>query len=145
MTPTSSVPFPSLDLALALGPHLETLNLPKEINVAFAVVCARSVLINFEREHPEDKRPREAIEAAERWLEEPTDANAQVAQSAASSASSAVESAVESAAESAASSAQLAAQSAAWSARSAQSAAWSVQSAAQSAASSAQNDEAEQE
>ena len=107
--------FPDVDLALALGPHLETLNLPHELNVAFAVVCARHVLPIFEREFPNDKRPRAAIEAAKRWLEEPTDANAQAAQSAA-------QRAAQRAAQSAASSAQSAASSAQSAARSAQSA-----------------------
>jgi hypothetical protein len=39
-----------------------------ENNVRWAIFSARSVLHIFEEKYPEDKRPREAIEAAEKWL-----------------------------------------------------------------------------
>ena len=38
----------------------------------FAVWCARKALAVWEREFPEDKRPAQAIEAAQNWLDNPT-------------------------------------------------------------------------
>lgn len=35
----------------------------------FAVWCAREVLTIFENKYPNDKRPRQAIEAKEKWLD----------------------------------------------------------------------------
>ena len=110
----------------------------KLITVRFAVACARHTLDKFEVKYPEDKRPREALDAAEAWVKDPSEANRSAAWSAARSAASAAESAAwsaASAAESAAWSAASAAESAAWSA--AESAAWSAASAARSAARSA--------
>ena len=82
--------------------------------VQFAIYCARRSLPNFERKYPGDKRPRKAVDAAEAWLHDPTDANRKRA------------------AWSAASAARSAAWSAAWSAASAASAARSDASAARS-------------
>jgi len=128
----------------------------KKDSVLFSIFVAYLCLDNFEKLYPEDKRPREAIEAAERYVKEPTEENRTAAESAARSAESAAwsaawsaarsaESAVWSAAWSAARSAARSAESAAWSAaesaaRSAESAAWSAAwSAARSAARSAES------
>ena len=78
--------------------------IPITVIQRFAIDCAERTLKNFEDKYPEDKRPREAIEAAKKYLEDPTEEN----QSAAWSAGSA--------AWSAAWSAESAARSAAWSA-----------------------------
>ena len=48
----------------------------KEQRVKFSILCAKSVLHIFEEKYPEDKRPRLAIEAAEKWLLDPSAANA---------------------------------------------------------------------
>jgi hypothetical protein len=122
----------------------------KKDSVLFSIYSAYLCLDNFEKVYPNDKRAREAIEAAERYIENPTEKNQEAAESAGSagsaawsawSARSAAESAAwsaRSAAESAAwPAAESAAESAAWSARSAgsaaESAAWSARSAAESA------------
>ena len=123
------------------------------------VMCARSVLPNFESVFPDDNRPRKAIETRERWILDPNSVtdielesvrlaarlaarsaawSARSARSAARSAAESARSAAWSAAESARSAAWSAAESAAWSARSARSAAWSAaESAAWSAVESA--------
>ena len=100
---------------------------------------ALSVLENFEKEFPEDKRPRQAIEASRAFAKgeitkEDLEAAARSARSA-WSAEAAARSAAEAAAEAAAWSAEAAARSAA---RSARSAAWSAEAAARSAAWSAE-------
>jgi hypothetical protein len=118
--------------------------IPLTVIQRFTIDCAERTLKNFEEKYPEDRRPREAIEAARRCLEDPTEENRLAARSAArsaawsaaesaawSAAESAAESAAWSAAESAAESAGLAARSAAWSAAesaelAARSAAWSA-------------------
>jgi len=116
----------------------------KEDSVALAIYSAELVIKNFEKEFPDDKRPREAIKAAKKWLKNPTEENRSAAESAAWSARSAAWSAARSAARSAAwsaGSAAGAARSAAWAARSAGSAAGSAaRSAARSAAESAAYD-----
>jgi len=96
-------------------------------SVALAIYAAELCIDNFEKVFPDDKRPREAIEAAKKFLKNPTRINKESAESAAWSAESA---------KSAAWSAESA-KSAAWSAGSAKSAAWSAKSAAWSAAWSA--------
>ena len=111
----------------------------KRILVRFALLCVSRSLHYFEEEYPDDKRPRQALEAVEAYVKNPSPRNRSAARSAARSAESAARSA-ESAARSAAwSAARSAAWSAAWSAaRSAESAAWSAAwSAARSAARSA--------
>ena len=45
------------------------------IAVQWAAECAKRVLRHFEDHHPEDKRPREAIQAAPKWAKDPTEAN----------------------------------------------------------------------
>jgi hypothetical protein len=105
----------------------------KKDSVALSIFSAELVLKNYEKLYPDDKRPREAIEAAKKVLENDNEENRSAAWSAAESAWSAAWSA-----RSAAWSAESAAESAAWSAESAaESAAWSAESAAESAARSA--------
>ena len=88
----------------------------KRDSLKLAIFSAELVLGNFEKDYPEDKRPREAIEAAKKVLFKDTKKNRSVAELAAGSAWSVAEVAAELAAELAAKSA---ARSAAWSARSA--------------------------
>ena len=106
--------------------------------VQYAIFAAEQVLGNYEKEFPNDERPRLAIEAAKKYFKIPSEKNKSAAESAAESAASAAESAARSAASAAWSAAECAAWSAAWSAASAASAAWSAaRSAARSAAWSA--------
>jgi hypothetical protein len=51
----------------------------KRISVTLAIEFARNVLPIFEKKYPNDKSPREAIEAAENWLKNPTEENRQLA------------------------------------------------------------------
>jgi len=103
----------------------------KRDSVLFSIYSAKLVLKNFESVFPSDKRPREAIESAEKYAKNPTIENRNAAWSA--------ESAAESAARSAAESARSAWSAAESAARSAWSAAESARSAAESAARSADN------
>jgi len=43
----------------------------KKDRVMFSVYCAELVLPMFEREYPNDKRPRQAIQAAKNWIKNP--------------------------------------------------------------------------
>lgn len=92
--------------------------------VQYSVYSAEIVIKEFEKVFPEDKRPRQAIEAAKAWLKAPTEENRSAAWSAAESAAWSADAA------------RYAAWSASWSARSA---AWSAESAARSAARSAES------
>ena len=74
----------------------------KVVAVRFALASARRCLDKFEVKYPEDNRPRQAIEAAEAWVNDQTEEK----RSAASAAWRAAESAAESAAWSAAWSAE---------------------------------------
>jgi hypothetical protein len=103
-----------------------------EQQIRYAIYAAEQVISLYEEKYPEDKRPRQAIEAARLCLDNPSEENKAAARSAAESAWSAW-----SAAEAAAWSAWSAAESAAWSARSAAESAWSARSAAEAAARSA--------
>lgn len=47
----------------------------KEQNIKFALKCAYSVLHIFETEYPEDKRPRNTLEAVENYLKDPSENN----------------------------------------------------------------------
>ena len=47
--------------------------LTHEIAVRWAIDCAKRVLKVYEAKYPEDKRPREAIRAAEMWLKNPNE------------------------------------------------------------------------
>jgi hypothetical protein len=44
-------------------------------SVSLAVYAAESVIGIFEKKHPDDKRPRQAIEAAKAWLKDPSEEN----------------------------------------------------------------------
>ena len=80
--------------------------LPDNILHRFSIECAYSTLDNFEKEYPNDLRPRKAIEAKQAWLDgEISDEELKEAQSASHSASNSAYSASRSAAFSAASSA----------------------------------------
>ena len=112
----------------------------KKDSVALAIFAAELVIDNFEKEYPEDKRPREAIEAAKKWLKNPVAKNESAAWSAAENAAWSAAWSAWSAARSAAESAARSAGNAAWSARNA---ARSAGSAVGSAAESAVNQEIE--
>ena len=45
--------------------------IPKGVLIQFAIDCARKVLPVFEKEYPNNKRPRKVIEAAELYLKNP--------------------------------------------------------------------------
>lgn len=55
----------------------------KQIRVQFSILCAERVLPIFEQRYPDDKRPRQAIEAAKEWMRNPTEKNAKIAYAAA--------------------------------------------------------------
>jgi hypothetical protein len=58
----------------------------KKISVKLAIEFARRVLPIFEKKHPDNKLPRQAIEAAENWLKNPTEENRRLAEDAAATA-----------------------------------------------------------
>ena len=58
----------------------------KEDSVELAIFAAEEVLHIFEKKYPNDKRPREAIEAAKAYLKDPTDKNKKAARAAAEAA-----------------------------------------------------------
>jgi len=47
----------------------------KKDSVALAIYAAEQVIDIYEKEYPDDKRPKEAIKAAKRWLKNPTKKN----------------------------------------------------------------------
>jgi len=105
----------------------------KEQNVHWSLLCASSVLSNFESVYPDDKRPRLALEAAQNYLDNPSEETMILAGSAAGSASRAEAWAeAGSAAESASRAAWAASRAEAWSA--AGSATWSAAGSASRAA-----------
>ena len=59
--------------------HLATLvkakTCTKEEAVEYAIIQAESVLHIFEKDFPDDTRPRQAVEAARKWWREPSEAN----------------------------------------------------------------------
>lgn len=61
-------------------------NWTKEDSVAMAIYAAELVIDIYEKEHPNDDRPRKAIEAAKIWLKDPTEKNARAAEAAAGAA-----------------------------------------------------------
>jgi hypothetical protein len=63
--------------------------LTQPIAVQWAAECAKRVLKHYEDKYPDDKRPREAIDAAIRWAKDPTQANRDAAAYAASAADAA--------------------------------------------------------
>ena len=128
--------------------YMKSKKIDKKKCVMIAVFSAESCLDKFESKYPDDKRPREAIEAAKNWIKKPSAESAESAARAARAAYWGAESAESAAraaywgAESAASaaSAESAARAAYWSAESAESAAsaaraayWSAESAASAA------------
>lgn len=62
-------------------------------SVALSIFAAELCIENYEKLYPHDSRPREAIEAAKRWLKDPTPENASAACLAAHSARSSAHSA----------------------------------------------------
>jgi hypothetical protein len=60
----------------------------KKVCVEFSIACAKRVLKNFEKNYPNDDRPRLAIIAAENWLKNPNNKNKELAESAWSAAKS---------------------------------------------------------
>ena len=57
--------------------------LEQPVAVKFACLCAERLLPLFEKKYPDDKRPHAAIEAALKWLKDPTEANRAAAYAAA--------------------------------------------------------------
>ena len=55
----------------------------KKDSVALSIYAAELCIENFEKVYPDDNRPRKAIEAAKKWLENPTEKNRSAAWSAA--------------------------------------------------------------
>ena len=65
---------------LDLAPRLmRTASDDKKLSVQLAVFLARQVLPIFEKKYPNNDRPRKSIEAAEAWIENPTEENRQKA------------------------------------------------------------------
>jgi hypothetical protein len=58
------------------------LNVTTKTWVEYAILCAQTVLEKFEEKYPKDMRPRQAIEAAQKWLDNPTAARAAAADAA---------------------------------------------------------------
>jgi hypothetical protein len=58
----------------------------KENCIRYAVYAAEQVIGIFEKKYPKDKRPRKAIQAAKRYLKNPTEENKEKCKAAASSA-----------------------------------------------------------
>ena len=67
----------------------------KIISVKWAIACASRVLHIFEKKYPDDLRPRQALEAAMRWLNSPTKTNRVAAVAAAAAAYAAADAAFE--------------------------------------------------
>jgi hypothetical protein len=61
-------------------------SMTKEQNIEWSIYCAESVLSIFEDKYPSDKRPRNAINAAKKYLSHPTNENKTAAAYAAASA-----------------------------------------------------------
>jgi hypothetical protein len=54
--------------------------------VEWAIFCAEQVIDIYEKRHPKNTRPREAIEAAKKWLKDPSEENKKAAKTAAAAA-----------------------------------------------------------
>jgi len=67
----------------------------KMISVKWAIACASRVLHLFEKKYPDDLRPRQALEAATRWLNSPTETNRMAANAAAHAACAAANAAAD--------------------------------------------------
>jgi hypothetical protein len=108
--------------------------------VQYSIFSSEICLEQFEKQYPEDSRPREAIEAAKNWLKNPTEENRSAAWYAAEYTAGLTASTAWSAAKYAAwSAAKYAAWSAAYAASAARSAEYAAESAAESAAWSARS------
>ncbi len=59
--------------------HVLPEDVAKRLGVTFACDCAERALPKFEAKYPTDNHPRNAIEAARRWLADPTDENRRAA------------------------------------------------------------------
>ena len=81
---------------------IETYRFTKRMAVEWSIYCARQILKNWNSYAKTDNRPLKAIQAAEKWLRNPTKKNQEAAESAAGSAAESAWSAAWSAAESAA-------------------------------------------
>ena len=77
-----------LNALLSLQSKIEASNDSME-KLSLAIQCAERVLFIWEEKYPNDKRPRQAIEAAKVYLADPTKENADTAASAADAASAA--------------------------------------------------------
>ena len=64
--------------------------IPKEVIIQFAIDCAKKVLPIFEKQYYGDKRPRKAIDKAQAYLKNPSDAARAAASDAAYAASDAM-------------------------------------------------------
>ncbi|MDE2100116.1 MAG: hypothetical protein KGL39_22870 [Patescibacteria group bacterium] len=67
--------------------------LDKPTAVQIAIACAERTLPRLEKKYPDDKRPRQAIEAGQEWLKEPTEENQKKAHAAYAAATAAYASA----------------------------------------------------
>jgi hypothetical protein len=61
----------------------------KDVVVMFAILCAEAVIDVYEKKYPDDKRPREAIEAVKQYLKTKTKSAAYAARAAADAAADA--------------------------------------------------------
>jgi Immunity protein Imm5 len=75
---------PRSDWLLWLLRRAQAIDKPQAVQVSIA--CAEHVLDMYEKKYPEDKRPRQAIEAAQAWLQNPTEENRKAAAAAAAAA-----------------------------------------------------------
>ena len=116
------VAFTSARLVSAVG------MLTQVIAVQWAAECAQRMLENYEDRYPNDKRPREAIDAALRWVKDPSKANRDAADAADAASNAAI------AAANAATYANAAANAAAFAASNAADAAYDAADAAYAAA-----------
>lgn len=76
----AALPIPDEDKVWALTRFhfLDT----KDKSVRFAIFCAESCINIFGKRYPNDKRPRQAIEAAKDYVENPTEENRKAADAA---------------------------------------------------------------
>ena len=85
---------------LIIEKHLDWANwlivrlLKRADKIRYAIYAAEQVVDIFERKYPEDKRPRQAIDAAKTYLNNPTEANKRAAYAAAAYAAYAADAAM---------------------------------------------------
>jgi hypothetical protein len=111
---------------------VEPLEVTEKILIEFACRCAEHVLVNYEKLYPDDKRPREAIEAARAYAEgrgSAAEAAARAAEAAEAARAAEADEAAWAAAEAAAEAARAAAEAAAEAAGAAAWAAWAARAA----------------